>query len=143
LRTQSTKYEPFEVILISNDFTNNMKTFEKLIEFENSFTKNGFYSKIFGKPKKLGRGSFGTVFKVKIKEDSDQYLERGIEYSALKRIEFISVDKNAIIREYKSISILYLCKKLRYPLTIGSVGRLRKRVCFLDTLRATPTILSI
>jgi hypothetical protein len=64
LRPQSTIYESFEDILISNDIYN-IKTFEKLIEFKDSFVKNGFYSKNFKEIEELGSGSFRTVFKVK------------------------------------------------------------------------------
>ncbi len=70
LSPQSTKYESFEDILISNNFIYNIRTFEKLIEFEDSFVKNGFYSRNLVEIKELGSGSFGSVFKVKIK-DSD------------------------------------------------------------------------
>jgi hypothetical protein len=106
LRPQSTKYESFEDILISNNFIDNIKIFGKLIEFEDSFVKNGFYSKNFEEIKKLGFGSFGSVFKVKRREDDVHYRNRGREYSAIKRIEFTSVDKNEIIREYLSYKII-------------------------------------
>jgi hypothetical protein len=109
LNPQSTIYESFEDILISNNFIINMKTLEKLIEFEDSFVKNGFYSKSFQEIKKLGRGTFGNVFKVKVKEDSDyydNYKREGREYLAIKIIEFTSVDKNAIIREYLNYLIM-------------------------------------
>jgi hypothetical protein len=99
LSPQSTKYESFEDILRANNIIRNIKTFDKLIEFEDSFVKNGFYSNNFKEIKKLGFGSFGSVFKVKRKEDSDCYRSRGREYSAIKRIEFRSVDTNEI-REY-------------------------------------------
>jgi serine/threonine protein kinase len=119
LSPQSTKYESFEDILISNDFIHNIKTFGKLIEFKYSFVKNGFYSTNFVEIKKLGFGSFGSVFKVKIK-DKYKYMLRGWregkylpinglsgrEYSAIKRIEFTSVDKNKIIREYLNYEIV-------------------------------------
>jgi hypothetical protein len=75
----------------------NIKTFGKLIEFEDWFVRNGFYSKYFEEIKELGNGSFGKVFMIKIKEDSDDFKEgfiwRESEYSAIKRIEFTSVKK--------------------------------------------------
>jgi alpha-tubulin suppressor-like RCC1 family protein len=78
LSPQSTKYKSFEDILSSHNFINNrkedilisnmfivnIKTFEKLIEFNYSFVKNGFYSKYFKEIKPFGCGSFGSVFKV-------------------------------------------------------------------------------
>jgi hypothetical protein len=67
LSPQSTKYESFEDILISNNFIHNIKTFEKLIEFKDSFVKNGFYSKNFEEIKELRSRSFGSVFEVKKK----------------------------------------------------------------------------
>jgi len=94
LSPQSTKCESFEDILISNNFTHNIKTFGKLIQFKDSFVKNGFYSKNFEEIEKLVFGSFGSVFKVKGKR------WWGREYSAIKRIEFTPVYKNEIIREY-------------------------------------------
>jgi serine/threonine protein kinase len=103
LSPRSTIYKSFEDIFISNN-NNNIKTFGKLIEFKDSFVKNGFYSKKFQEIKELGCGSFGTVFKVKIKKDNENYNDYkkvGIEYSAIKRIEFTSfVGKDYIIREY-------------------------------------------
>jgi hypothetical protein len=111
LSPQSTKFESFDDILISNRFINNMKTFGKLIEFEDSFLKNGFFSKTFEEIKPpLGKGSFGSVFKVKIKEDStyiDYYRREGREYSAIKRIEFTPfVGKDEMIREYLNYSVI-------------------------------------
>jgi WD40 repeat protein len=110
LSPQSTKYESFEDILRANDFIGNIKTFDKLVEFEDSFVKNGFYSKNFEKIKELGSGAFGSVFKVKRKEDSDHYnyyRSEGREYSAIKRIEFSSVvGKDEIIREYLNYKII-------------------------------------
>jgi serine/threonine protein kinase len=103
LSPQSTKYESFEDILGANDFISNIKTFEKLIEFKDSFLRNG-YSKCFEKIKELGRGSFGSVFEVKRREDNDYYRWGKGEFSAIKRIEFTSDDTNKIrkyrIREY-------------------------------------------
>jgi hypothetical protein len=99
LSPQSTKYESFKEILISNDILDNIKTFKKLIEFKDSFLKNGFYSESFEEIKKLGSGSFGSVFKVKIRENSIIYRMRRREYSAIKRVEVTPVDKNEIIRE--------------------------------------------
>jgi hypothetical protein len=108
LSPQLTKYESFEDILISNNINYNIKTFEKLIEFKDSFVKNGFYSKNFENIKELGSGSFGSVSKVKIKdkEHYNYYRRKGIEYSAIKRVEFTSVDKNKIIREYLNYKII-------------------------------------
>jgi tRNA A-37 threonylcarbamoyl transferase component Bud32 len=102
LSPTSTKYESFEDILRANN-TIGIKTFGKLIEFEDSLVRNGFYSKNFEEIKKIGFGSYGSVFKVKRKEGSDYlyyYRSIGIEYSAIKRIEFTSVDTNEI-REYR------------------------------------------
>jgi hypothetical protein len=106
LSPQSTKYESFEDILISDNFIHNIKTFDKLIEFKDSFVKNGFYLKNFKEIKKLGSGAFGNVFKVKRREDSDFHRRIGREYSAIKRIEFTSVNKNEIIREYLNYKII-------------------------------------
>jgi serine/threonine protein kinase len=82
----------------------------KFIRLKDSkIVKNSFYSKNFEEIKELGFGSFGSVFKVKIKEDSDNYKyyrRKGIEYSAIKRIESTSVDKNEIIRLYLNYKII-------------------------------------
>jgi hypothetical protein len=109
LSPQSTTYQLFEHILRA-DRIKNMKTFDKLVEFKDSFVKNGFYSKHFQEIKLLGRGSFGRVFKVKIKEDSRYYKDykrEGREYSAIKRTEFTSdVGKDDITREYLNYKIM-------------------------------------
>jgi hypothetical protein len=103
---QSTKHESFEDILISNDSIKNIKTFEKLVEFKDSFVKNDFYSKHFQEMTKLGFGSFGSVFKVKRRENTDYYRRIEREYSAIKIIEFTSVDKNEMIREFLNYKII-------------------------------------
>jgi hypothetical protein len=59
---QSTKCESFADILDSNNIIVNIKTFGKLIEYEYSYVRNGFYSKTFEEIKKLGFGSFVSVF---------------------------------------------------------------------------------
>jgi serine/threonine protein kinase len=72
--------------------------------------KNGFYSKYFEEPKKLGSGSFGTVFKVRRRREGseayDHCKRRRIEYSAMKKIEFSSVNKNELIRGYLNYKII-------------------------------------
>jgi serine/threonine protein kinase len=102
---ESTEYKSFEDILISNDFINNIKTFEKLIEFKDSFVRNGFYSKNFQEIDKLGFGSFGSVFKVKLRDKYISRMFRNSEYSAIKRIEFTSVDKNEITEYLNYLTI--------------------------------------
>ncbi len=108
LSPQSTKYQSFEEILRVDGFFANIKTFGKLIEFEVSFARNGFYAKHFEEIKELGIGSFGRVFQVKRREDSDYYRWLGREYSAVKRIELKEnlVDKSEMIREYLNYKII-------------------------------------
>jgi hypothetical protein len=106
LSPQSTKYESFEDILISDNIIDNIKTFEKLIKFEYSLVRRGFYSKNFEEIEDLGSGSFGSVIKVKIKKDKDYYEIREREYSAIKRIVFTSVDKTEMIREFLNYKIM-------------------------------------
>jgi hypothetical protein len=101
LSPQSTKYQSFEHILRVDGTIGNMKTFDKLVEFEDSFTRNGFYSKHFQEIKELGNGSFGFVFKIKRREGSNYYRRRDDEYSAIKRIEFTSIDTNDEMRKYR------------------------------------------
>ncbi len=74
----------------------------KSIRFRDSFGRNGFYSKHFQEIKQLGRGSFASVFQVQVKENSEHYeyyKEKGMEYSAIKRIEFTSITNE--MREYR------------------------------------------
>jgi serine/threonine protein kinase len=106
LSPRSTKCKSFEDILSSNNIKIKRITFEKLIEFKDSFVKNGFYSENFEEIKELGSGSFGRVFKVKRRKYIDYYRRRGREYSAIKRIELSAeVDKNDIITEYLNYKI--------------------------------------
>jgi serine/threonine protein kinase len=101
LSPQSTKYESFEDILRANNSADNIKTFEKLIEFNDWFVRNDFYSTNFEEIKKLGYGSFGSVFKVK------RWGEESRVYSAIKRIELSPlVDINEIIREFLNFFII-------------------------------------
>jgi hypothetical protein len=127
LSPQSTKYESFEDILIQN--SNNMdifsiKTFGKLIEFKESFVKNGFYLRNFEQIKLLGSGSFGTVFEVEKREDakydfsgkSFEYFESITEellddstskkHKAIKRMDFDLEKKSEIIKEYLNFSVI-------------------------------------
>jgi alpha-tubulin suppressor-like RCC1 family protein len=107
LSPRSTKYKSFEDILSSNNITIKRITFEKLIEFKDSFVKKGFFSKNFEEIKELGSGSFGRVFNVKRRKYIDYYRRRGREYSAIKRIELSAeVDKNEIITEYLNYKII-------------------------------------
>jgi alpha-tubulin suppressor-like RCC1 family protein len=107
---QLIKYESFEDILTSNNLID-IKTFGNLIEFKDSFVKNGFYSKNFEQLNELGFGSFGSVFKVKLRENND-YFKQGIirrerKYSAIKKIEFTPVvGKDEIIREYLNYKVI-------------------------------------
>ncbi len=106
LSPQSTIYHSFQHILRARGM-NDMKKFDKLVEFEDPFVRNEHYSEHFQRIDLLGRGAFGSVFKVQIKEDSDYYGPRRGEYSALKRIELIrGVRKNEIIREYLNYKIM-------------------------------------
>jgi hypothetical protein len=125
LSAQSTKYQSFEDILISNNFITNMKTFDKLIEFKDSFVKNGFYLNKFQEIEKLGFGSFGSVFKVKRREggyygrwrERENILEMiELEHSAIKRIEITRVvGKDEIIKEYLNYKIINgNCSKNEY-----------------------------
>jgi hypothetical protein len=101
LSPQSTKYESFEDILRANNSADNIKTFEKLIEFNDWFVRSDFYSTNFEEIKKLGFGSFGSVFKVK------RWGEESRVYSAIKRIELSPlVDINEIIREYLNVFVI-------------------------------------
>jgi hypothetical protein len=106
LSPQTRKYESFEDIFIGNHMNDRIKAIEKLIAFEDSFVKNGYYLKNFDEIKKLGFGSFARVFKVKRREDNNYYRRRGREYSAIKKIEFFSTDKNEIIRDYLNYKII-------------------------------------
>jgi serine/threonine protein kinase len=70
-----------------------------------TFKKNDYYSKYFKQLNELGIESFGSVFKAK-REVNNYSRRRRVEYSAINKIEFTSVDKNAIIREYLKYKII-------------------------------------
>jgi serine/threonine protein kinase len=120
LSPQSTIYESFEDILRANDMIYNMKTFDNLVEFEDSFVKNGFYSKHFEEIEKFGFGSFGSVFEVKRRENikfdfsekSFGFILRTREeieskkHKAIKRMDFGLENKSEIIKEYLNFSII-------------------------------------
>jgi hypothetical protein len=120
LSPQSTKYQSFEQILRAGDMIDNMKTFGKLIEFEDSFVKNGFYSKHFEEIQKLGFGSFESVFEVKRRENIEFdfsgkslriYLRtikeiESKEHKAIKRMDFGLENKSVIIKEYLNFSVI-------------------------------------
>jgi hypothetical protein len=104
-----TKYESFEEILNSDDKIDCIKTNGDLIEFEDSFVRNGYYNQMFEEIKELGFGSFGTVFEAKNRKrkgfsakkkrkDNDSY--------GIKKIRFSLENKNEIIREYLNYSIM-------------------------------------
>jgi hypothetical protein len=121
LKPHSGGFNSFEDILKYKNKIYFKKSFEKLIEFEDSFVRNGYFGKMFKTLSGLGFGSFGTVFKVKIKDDIDldsndanpyRYFSRTIEkikseeYKAIKRIEFDLENKSEIIREYLNFSVI-------------------------------------
>jgi hypothetical protein len=120
LSPQSTKYESFEDILRANNIISNIKTFGKLIEFKDSFVKNGFYSKNFEEIKELGSGAFGNVFEVKERDDtildlsvkSLQSFYRTKEvfgskkHKAIKRMDFGLENKSELIKEYLNFSVI-------------------------------------
>lgn len=93
-----TKFKSFKDIFNNYCEFNNKKS-EGLIEFEDSFVRNGFYSKYYEEIEKLGFGSFGTVFKAK-----DRALNK---FWAIKKIEFKSVNKSEIIKEYVNYLTIY------------------------------------
>jgi serine/threonine protein kinase len=98
--------DELENIIASKERENEL-TIYSILRFEDSFIRNGYYNKSFVEIKKLGSGSFGSVFKVKRRKYIDYYKRRGREYSAIKRIELSAeVDKNEIITEYLNYKII-------------------------------------
>ncbi len=121
MRPHPNVFKSFEDILKYKNEIYSKKSIEKLIEFEDSFVRNGYFMKMFDCVSNLGFGSFGNVFKVKIKDDIDLdinytdpylYFSRTIEkvkseeYKAIKRIEFDLENKSEIIREYLNFSVI-------------------------------------
>jgi hypothetical protein len=108
LRPEPTTYQSFEHILRAHNTIDNMKTYEKLIEFEDSFVKNGFYSEYFEEIEPLGSGSFGNVFKVKTKQDGASYescSQIGIKYfpdlKDSKDINSLFKYSNKVVMDFK------------------------------------------
>jgi serine/threonine protein kinase len=130
-RPEPTKLKSFENIWKFNDMIDLHKSFDKLIEFRDSFVRNGYHMKNFDILAQLRFGSFGTVYKVRMKEPKLHYYLKGNsrivnnEYAfnfehyvrklqqrvnneciAIKRIEFDLEKKNELIREYLNFSII-------------------------------------
>jgi serine/threonine protein kinase len=97
--------DEFENIITSKEHENKFLIYS-ILRFEDSYVRNGYYNKRFEEINKLASRSFGSVFMVKRREVDDYDRRKGREYSSIKRIEFTSVDKNEIIREYLNYKII-------------------------------------
>jgi serine/threonine protein kinase len=76
-------------------------SFEPLKEkfsFRDNFIQNGTYRKLFSEERKIARGSFGTVFKAKLKQNKSVYV--------VKRMNSKEENVQDIIKEFEIFSVI-------------------------------------
>jgi serine/threonine protein kinase len=71
---------------------------EKFIEFNDLFFNNGYYGREFDEIEKIGEGSYGTVFKVNFKGDTNNW--------AIKKLSLKKQFKTDILREMNRFSVV-------------------------------------
>jgi tRNA A-37 threonylcarbamoyl transferase component Bud32 len=71
---------------------------EKFIEFNDLFFNNGYYEREFDEIEKIGEGSYGTVFKVNFKGETNKW--------AIKKLSLKKEFKTDILREMNRFSVV-------------------------------------
>ncbi len=71
---------------------------EKFIEFNDLFFNNGYYEREFDEIEKIGKGSYGTVFKVNFKGETNKW--------AIKKLSLKKEFKTDILREMSRFSVV-------------------------------------
>jgi hypothetical protein len=92
-----TKLKSFNEILVHNSGYC-LEMSEKLIEFNDLFFENGYYERVFDEIEKIGKGSFGTVFKVNFKGHTNNW--------AIKKLSLKKEFKADILREMNRFSVV-------------------------------------
>jgi serine/threonine protein kinase len=72
---------------------------EKFIEFNDLFFENGYYERVFDEIEKIGEESYGTVFKVKFKGETNNW--------AIKKLSLKKESKFDILREMNRFWVVY------------------------------------
>jgi hypothetical protein len=92
-----TKLKSFNEILV-HYFGYCLEMSEKLIEFNDLFFENGYYERDFDEIEKIGEGSYGTVFKVKVKGSTNIW--------AIKKLSLKKEFKTDILLEMNRFSVV-------------------------------------
>jgi tRNA A-37 threonylcarbamoyl transferase component Bud32 len=105
---KETKFKSFNEIFV-HYFEQNFEVSEELIEFNDFYSRNGYYNRNYDEIVKLGEGGFGEVFKVRVKNDPENFI-------AIKKIALKEDVKIQILREIQILS-KYVIKKLDSEVT--------------------------
>jgi serine/threonine protein kinase len=87
--------------VFAHNFKYSLEPSVEIIEFDDSIFRDGYYEKHFEEIERLGKGSYGTVFKVVY--DMHDY--------AVKKIEFDKRQKDRILREERTFFAVHRLKR--------------------------------
>jgi hypothetical protein len=99
LTPEKSKFKSFHE-MFNNYCKTSFKKFDGLIEFEDSYIRNGHFLKEYREIEKIGEGAYGIVFKAKPNRFNIK------DFVAVKRIDIEFKDKKEIINEYLNFSVL-------------------------------------
>jgi tRNA A-37 threonylcarbamoyl transferase component Bud32 len=98
LTMKETKFKSFEEIL-NFYYKIYFKPEEKLLEFEDPFFRNGFFTENFEEIEELGSGSYGRVYQAKAK-NFDKYV-------AVKKLVLNTKHKKEFMREFNNFHLIH------------------------------------
>jgi hypothetical protein len=95
---KETKFKSFNDIF--NDyFEINYNPSERIIEFDDTFFRYGYYLDKFEETKEIGKGTYGVVYAAKLIESNSFY--------AIKKIQFNSEHRYEVLKEYMNFSVIH------------------------------------
>jgi hypothetical protein len=100
---KETKFGSFNEIFLHFSKKTYLKN-DEIIKFEDLFFRNGYFDQIHEVMEELGRGSFGLVFKAKLKTKRNTF--------AIKKIKSNTANEKEIIEEFLRYSIIYKIKSV-------------------------------